>query len=428
MTFEFTDKQKELLSLCANHKAIMAYGGSRSGKTFALTYAVITRALKEQSRHLIARFRFNHVKQSVVMDTFPAVMKLAYPNVPYEISKTDWFCEFPNGSQIWFGGLDDSQRVEKILGNEYATIYLNECSQIGLKAKDTVKTRLAQKTGLVNKMFYDCNPPSRRHWTYTDFIENPIENSAAIRINPSDNLENISDDYLKILESLPPTERARFLLGEFAEVVEGAYYASEIKALEKMGRLSGLTHEPILKVNTVWDLGMSDSTAIIFYQVHGNEIRIIDCYDATGQGLKHYAEVLEERANTRGYKYGRHIAPHDIQVRELGTGQSRIETAQKLGIKFDVCPSLPIMDGITAVRNIFPRCWFSTECKDLMDALREYREEKDEKTGLSKGRPLHDWTSHYADAMRYLAITVREELAQRNYGVNPMKVTLGKVW
>lgn len=427
MTFEFTDKQKELLGLCTDHKNVMAYGGSRSGKTFGLVYAVVTRALKEPSRHLIARYRFNHVKQSIIYDTLPAVMKLAYPNVPYEVSKTDWFAEFPNGSQIWFGGLDDKERVEKILGNEYATIYLNECSQIPERSKNTVKTRLAQKTGLVNRMFYDCNPPSRRHWTYQDFIENPVPDSACIRINPQDNQHNISEDYIKLLEGLPEDQRKRFLLGEFADAVEGAYYSSFLNAAEKQGRITSLSHEPMLKTNTVWDLGMSDSTAIWFYQIHGNEIRVIDCYENNGNGLQHYVDVLEQKAKDLGYRYDRHIAPHDIQVRELGTGQSRLETAKQMGIKFDVAPNLPIHDGIQAVRNILPRCYFDKiKCRDGLDALREYRQEFDDKANIYKDRPLHDWTSHLADAFRYLALTVRDELSRKTTG--QIKTSLGRVW
>ena len=161
-------KQMEAQQVLAGDAVhIMLFGGSRSGKTFLLVRNVIYRALKApKSRHAILRFRFNAVKSSVVMDTFPKVMQLAFPGVSYKVNKTDWFAEFDNGSQIWFAGLDDKERTEKILGMEFATIYLNECSQIPWGSVGIATTRLAQKATQVienradrplkPRMYYDC--------------------------------------------------------------------------------------------------------------------------------------------------------------------------------------------------------------------------------------------------------------------------------
>lgn len=166
--FALTPKQEEAMDVLAGDAThIMLFGGSRSGKTFLLCRAVAIRALKApESRHAILRFRFNHVKNSVVLDTWPKVMKLCFPGVKYTISKTDWYCQFENGSQVWFGGLDDKERSEKILGMEFVTIYLNECSQIPQSSRDIVITRLAQQVDqLINghdpvpmqpRMYYDC--------------------------------------------------------------------------------------------------------------------------------------------------------------------------------------------------------------------------------------------------------------------------------
>jgi phage terminase large subunit len=145
MGFEFTPKQAEaqnFLSSIAMY--VMLFGGSRSGKTFLHVRNVIMRALKApSSRHLIARFRFNHLKASIILDTFPKVMALCFPKVKYELSKTDWFVSFANGAEIWFVGLDDRDRTEKVLGLEFATIFLNECSQISWQSVQTILTRLA---------------------------------------------------------------------------------------------------------------------------------------------------------------------------------------------------------------------------------------------------------------------------------------------
>lgn len=239
MDFAKTEKQQQQLELVSTHLHTMAYGGSRSGKSFALVYAVIVRALLHPSRHLIVRFRFNHAKTSLWYDTIPKVFALAFPNLPYRLNKTDWFITLPNGSEIWIGGIDDKDRVEKILGNEYSTIFANECSQIAYPAINILMTRLAERSGLALKFLYDCNPPSKKHWTYRLFIEGvdpdsgePLANPhqyANILMNPKDNEQNIADGYIDIvLASLPLRQRQRFMDGLFLSDVEGALWTMEM--------------------------------------------------------------------------------------------------------------------------------------------------------------------------------------------------------
>ena len=242
-------KQMEAQQVLAGDAVhIMLFGGSRSGKTFLLVRNVIYRALKApKSRHAILRFRFNAVKSSVVMDTFPKVMNLAFPGVTYRVNKTDWFAEFDNGSQIWFAGLDDKERTEKILGMEFATIYLNECSQIPWGSVGIATTRLAQKATQVienrvdkplkPRMYYDANPPSKAHWSYRVFIEKRDPDTkighpkpgdyAAFQINPHDNKENLSAGYLETLEGLSARLRRRFLEGSFADSTPNALFPEE---------------------------------------------------------------------------------------------------------------------------------------------------------------------------------------------------------
>lgn len=191
----------------------------------------------------------------------------------------------------------------------------------------------------------------------------------------------------------------------FTAAIKGAYYGALIADAEVQGRICTVPCEPLLPVHTAWDLGVSDSTAIWFFQQErGGGIRVIDYYEANNEGIPHYADVL----NKRGYHYGRHIAPHDIRVREMGNGKSRIETAASLGIRFDVCPNIPIADGINAVRMILPRCWLSLEkTKEGLEALRHYRRSWNTRMDEPKDKPEHDWTSHAADAFRYMAVGMR---------------------
>ena len=243
-TFSLTDKQQELRKAAASGaRHVLAYGGSRSGKTFGFVYCVATRAIMAPgSRHLIARLHNIDVRQSVMMDTFPAVMRLAYPQVSYVPNKQDQYITLPNGSEIWFGGLDDKERVEKILGKEYATIYANECSQIAYETITTLRTRLAQNAEKANgqklalKAYYDLNPTGRRHWTYREFVQgvrpdNPDlklgEGSRAwVQLNPSDN-PHLPADYLTELGELPERQRQRFLAGEYQSDVPGALWPTD---------------------------------------------------------------------------------------------------------------------------------------------------------------------------------------------------------
>jgi hypothetical protein len=242
---KLTEKQEEAADLLgSDSQHIMLFGGSRSGKTFLLVWAIVNRALKaDKSRHAILRFRFNAVKASIVFDTFPKVMDEAFRGLKYEMNKTEWYATMPNGSTIWFGGLDDKERTEKILGQEYVTMYLNECSQIPWNSVGIASTRLAQHVydykgrPLKPRMFYDCNPPSKAHWSYQIFAEkrDPVtkqvlyqpDNYRSLQMNPGDNAENLPEKYLETLKSLGSRLQKRFLKGEFSDATPNALFSSE---------------------------------------------------------------------------------------------------------------------------------------------------------------------------------------------------------
>lgn len=233
-----TQIQKLALSLMAGPALfIMLYGGSRSGKTAIFVFAIFMRAIFcPGSRHLIARFRFNHAKTSLWYDTLPKIAKLMGIYHKIEWNKSDWFLKIGE-SEIWIAGLDDKDRVEKILGNEYATIYLNEASQISYGAIALVMSRLAQKTALRNKFYIDCNPPTKRHWIYQVFFlfrdpetRMPLKaaNYVSMRMNPADNLENIGENYMEILDMMPERARRRFKDGDFLDEIDGALWKQSL--------------------------------------------------------------------------------------------------------------------------------------------------------------------------------------------------------
>jgi phage terminase large subunit len=190
----------------------------------------------------------------------------------------------------------------------------------------------------------------------------------------------------------------------FDAAVVGSYYGKQLLQAEQDQRIGNVPYEPSAIVWTAWDLGIRDATAIWFAQVVGREIRIIDYYEASGVDLGHYVREI----NAKPYVYAGHIVPHDAQVREYGTGKTRIEVMQSLGLKnITLAPSHRIEDGINAVRVFIPKCWFDeAKCGRGLDALKLYRSDYDDRLQVLRPGPVHDWTSHAADAFRYLAMTL----------------------
>jgi hypothetical protein len=188
----------------------------------------------------------------------------------------------------------------------------------------------------------------------------------------------------------------------FEASVKGSIYGAELAAARLSGRVGTAPVDPVLPVDTDWDLGVGDSTAIWFSQSsRSGEVRLVDYYEASGEGFPHYRQVLQ----AKGYTYGQHWAPFDIEVRELGSGRTRLEVAKSLGITFQIAPNVPIEDGIHAARMLLPRCWFdATRCAPGLEALQHYRRDFNSRLNEFKATPVHDWASHAADAFRYLAV------------------------
>lgn len=194
----------------------------------------------------------------------------------------------------------------------------------------------------------------------------------------------------------------------FEAAVRGAIFAREMEQARTDGRITRVPYDPSLPVDTDWDLGIGDHMVIWFSQsTRGGEVRLIDHHKASGEGFPYYARLLSEKR----YNYGKHWAPHDIQVRELSSGKSRLEVAQSYGIRFEVTPRLhenvagEVEEGIHAARMLFPRCWFDMErCKEGLEDLMHYRRDYNQKLGEFKASPVHDEASHTADAFRGLAV------------------------
>ena len=207
--------------------------------------------------------------------------------------------------------------------------------------------------------------------------------------------------------------------------VEGAFYAKYLDRMRLNNQIGNVPWEPSFAVHTAWDIGVRDSTSIIFFQTIGQTVRIIDCYEKAKEGLEHYVNIIKNKP----YTYGKHIAPHDIAVKEWGSGMTRIEKAKHLGLKFVTAPNISIMDGIESVRSCLPKCWIDeVNCKELIKALENYRQEYDQKKKVYMSTPLHNQFSHMADAARYLAISLpktRDGLSAEELDARYRKAMLG---
>ena len=191
----------------------------------------------------------------------------------------------------------------------------------------------------------------------------------------------------------------------FDAAVEGSYYGQMLNELEEKKHMQEIPREEISRTFTAWDLGMGDSTSIWVAQLVGSEVRLLDYYENHGVGLDHYVKWIKDN----DYLKAEHILPHDVRVRELGTGKSRLEMLEEAGLQVKICPRMGLDDGIQAVRRLLPRCWFNVpQVQNGLNCLRNYRRDYDEKRKIFFERPLHDWSSHGSDSFRYLALGLDE--------------------
>ena len=381
--FHLTQKQEEARVLLSDEQRhTMLFGGSRSGKTFLLCRQIAVRALKTPgSRHVILRRHFNAVKTSIVLDTWPKMMSRCFPGVNYHIDKTYWFCQLPGGAEVWFGGLDDAERAEKILGKEFATIYLNEVSQIEFASREMARTRLAQECRMVNgktlplKMWYDCNPPSSAHWSYKLFVEHrdPVTRHelsdraeyASMRLNPADNKDNLPASYLSELSSLSASMRRRFLDGEFGSATPGQLFLPE--TFDQHRHTSGNLPDFVRVVVAVDPSGSGDTDnedndaigiAVVGLGTDGNAYLLEDCTVKAGPATwgrvatdayeRHEADVVVGEIN-----YGGAMVEHVIQSARRRTNYKTVTATRGKQVRAEPVSAL-VEQGKVRLAGYFP--------------------------------------------------------------------------
>lgn len=309
---------------------------------------------------------------------------------------TEMLIEYKNNSIFQIIGTDD---YDSIVGTNPVGCVFSEYALQNPKVWDFIRPILAENGGWA---IFNYTPRGKNHGY--DLYE-------MAKGNPKWFVQKLTvDDTGVISPDVIQEERESGMSEEmiqqeyycsFTAAIMGAYYWKEYDEAEKKDRFTNVPYDPSVPVHTVWDLGIRDSMAIGFYQAVNMERRKIDYVELTGKGLGEAIKYVKEKP----YIYKNHFAPHDIKVRELGTGESRWETAKKLGIEFQIVPNMSVQDGIEAGRRFFKKLWVDKEnCKDWLRLIPQYTKEYDEVKKIFKDRPLHDWTSHGADEHRYAAI------------------------
>ena len=384
------------------------FGGRGSGKSFSIAQLLVLKAFKEPTRILCAREIQRSISDSVLQLLGDTVTRLGL-NDFFDVQKSQIIGR--NGSRFLFLGL--SNNISKVKSYEGLDVcWVEEAESVSYTSWETLIPTVRKKG---SEIWVSFNPNDEMDDTYQRFVVNPPPNAYVKKVNYNQNPwfpEELEKERL-YLKGKNEDLYNHVWEGEVLSNRDGAYYAKFIPN----DQIIDFKVEPNIPVDSYWDLGVSDSTCIWLVQQIGMEIRVVDCYENQGEGLQFYINWLHDWRAKHQAVFGDHYAPHDIQVRELGTGKSRLETARKLGIHFRVVRKLTIEDGIHAARAILPKCYFEkTNTKDGLQALRRYRKEFDEKKGIYKPHPLHDWSSHYADAFRYFAVAFRDRSKQQRVG------------
>jgi len=378
----------------------------RFGKTVCMINHLIKSAL--MCKHKNPRFAY-------IAPTFKQAKSIAWDymkqftaKIPAtKFNETELRVDLPNGARITLLGAENSDGLRGIyldgcVIDEYANIE-------GKLFAEIIRPALSDRKGYcvfigtpagMNNNFYDLYQHA-----------NGAEDWFNYKAKASDTKIVDPEELEKAKEVMGEKKYLQEFECDWIANIEGAIYGDEIAKLDDKKQLARVPYDPTLPVSTAWDLGVADHSSIIFFQQKGTAIQVIDYHEERGHGLPHYIQLLNEKP----YVYKEHYAPHDIEVQEFGNGKTRREIAYQLGIRFKVVPKLPVEEGIHAVTMLLNRCWIDTDhCKSLIDALRHYHRKYIDKNRMFRSKPVHDWSSHACDAMRYLAVGLQELNTRQN--------------
>ena len=348
--------------------------------------------------------------QSILDQVFPEAVRA-------RTSSQEMMIELKNGSTWQLAGSDN---YDSLVGANPVGVVFSEWSLCDPNAWAYIRPMLAENGGWAVFIY---TPRGKNHgYTLYNMAKKADEwfcqNLTVNDTKRADGSPVISPEAIETERSEGMEEALiqQEFFGSFDAQIPGAYFADQLQQAKDQNRVGRIPIEPSLQVHTAWDLGISDSMSIWFFQAMGKEIRLVDYYESNGKGMEHYIQYLTQWADRNGVIYGQHLAPHDIEVRELTSGRSRKDVARDMGITFRTVqrPRTKI-EGIQAIRRMFPRFWIDDERAEQGYAcIASYHREWDEKHQRFRDQPVHDWASHGADALQTLALGWRDTMMSGN--------------
>lgn len=373
----------------------------RGGKTVSRVNELIKGALTEERDRPRFAYIAPFLKQAKAV-AWDYVKYYCAPLVPLgaTFNEAELRADLPNGGQIRLYGADNP---DSLRGIYLDGVVLDEYGVMDPRIWPVVRPALSDRLG-----WADFIGTPNGHNDFYDTLQKAKDNPEDWywAVHRASETKLIPDVELKAARgSMTKDQYEQEYECSFEAAIQGAFYGAEMAEAERENRITRVPYDKATDVITAWDLGIGDATAIWFCQQVGQEYHLIDYVENSGVGLDWYAQEVKSKP----YVYAEHILPHDVEAKELGTGKSRKEVLGELGIKVTVAPKLRVEDGISAVRLVLNRCWFDADkCKRGIEALKQYRTEYDEQRKVFRDKALHDWTSHGADAMRYLFTGIKK--------------------
>lgn len=330
-------------------------------------------------------------------------------------NETELRCDLPNGARITLLSSEDPDKIRGIYADG---VCIDECSQMNpVLWNEILRPALSDRKGFA----YFISTPQGMSNIFYDLYQHALGDPQWLAYTAKASETNIIDqEELDAAKAqMGDTKYKQEFECDWIANIEGSIYGDIIKKLEEDKQITRVSYDPALEVHTAWDLGVDDQTVIIFFQLLGNQILIIDYYENNREGLPHYVQVVKNK----DYVYGEHYAPWDLEITEFSSGKTRKEVAYQLGIRFRVLPKLNLEEGIHSLKMLLPKCWFDADqAKPLVDALRQYHRKYNEKMKMFGTKPVRDWSSHACDAARYMAMSItdlpRKKIAAQQTAVN----------
>ena len=421
--FKDFHKRKQRWAILVAHR--------RAGKTVACINDLIRRAILENKPNAQYAYVAPYYSQAKSV-AWSYLQRFAEP-VMAKANQSELWVELINGAKIKLFGADNPDALR---GNYLDGIVSDETADQRPRVwGEIIRPLLADRKGWAvfigtpkgHNAFYEM---------YQNASHDPDWYCKTLR---ADQTHLISDEELDDAKKvMTPNQFEQEFLCSFEAAILGAYYGQEMRRLQDMDRITTVDYDPMFPCHTAWDLGFNDSTAIWWFQVVYGEIRVLDYHQSNGQPIAYYTGIIDQKADEFGYKYGYHHLPHDARAKTLASGGKSIieQIATKIDIKhLKIVPNLSLQDGIQATRLALTRAWFDNRCEEGIECLRQYQREWDDDKKVFRDRPKHDWTSHSADAFRYLSIVWKDEESPilkdnrvKGLHVGQTEVTLNDMW